>query len=230
MIGSRLTLKLVDSARHGPGSDAELFIVEGDSAAAAVAAVRNSNTQAVLPMMGKPLNAVKAPLARVESSPLFAALVEALGAGQGVDFALANARFERVILLMDADADGIHCGALMCLYFHRMMRPLLQHGRVAMAHAPMATFYAEGRARHVFTDEEYREVSSDLRERGVERRVARYRGLAGLDRQVLAASCVDPATRTLRPLGPEDALVALDVFGGDDPETHVSQQRRLDLG
>lgn len=87
----RQPIKLVDCFRHGPGSGAELFVVEGDSAAGTVATVRDAQTQAVLPLMGKPLNAVKASIKKVETYPLFVALAEAIGAGVGAAFDLAGA-------------------------------------------------------------------------------------------------------------------------------------------
>jgi DNA gyrase subunit B len=181
-------------------------------------------------MMGKPLNAVKAPPRKIEAFPLFAALVEAVGAGHGAAFDISRVRYERVVLPMDADADGIHCGALMCLYFHRMMRPLLDDGRVAMAHAPMATFVsAASGVRHVYTEDEYRSGARSLREQGAEWKTTRYRGLAGLDRHTLSATCLDPDTRMLRPLGPADAQAAFEVFGGDDPAVDVSGQRRFEF-
>lgn len=228
----RQPIKLVDCLQHGPGSGAELFIVEGDSAASTVAMVRDAQTQAVIPLMGKPLNAVKASIKKVETYPLFVALADAIGAGVGAAFDLAKARYERVILLMDADADGIHCGALMCLYFHRMMPSLLGEGRVSIAHAPMVTLSSVslGRSFHVFTEDEYRATARDLRSQGIDDvKAVRYRGLAGLDQYTLSATCLQPDTRVLRPLARGDALVALDIFGGPDPDVDVPAQRRFEF-
>lgn len=208
--------KLDDCRRHGAGAGAELFLVEGDSAAGSLRLVRDHETQAVLPMQGKPLNASKAAPARVAAYPLFAALAGAIGAGSGASFDLSRRRFDRVVLLMDADADGIHCAALMCLYFYRMMWPLLEQGHVFMAHAPLATIYAGPLATHVFTEVEYRSTAEAYRQQGAEVQTVRYRGLAGLSHAALAATCVHPDTRTLRRLGPEDALAVRTVFGGGD--------------
>jgi DNA gyrase/topoisomerase IV subunit B len=212
--------KLDDCRRHGPGSGAELFIVEGDSAAGSVSIVRDPERQAVLPMQGKPLNAAKASPARVAAFPLFQALVAAVGAGDGPTFDVARARYERIVLLMDADADGIHCAALMCLYFYRRMWPLLAERRVAVAHAPMAALSspAPEETRYVFTAAEYHEASRELRAAGHRVNVVRYRGLAGLDLGTLAATCVHPATRILHPLGRIDADAMLRVFGGREPQ------------
>jgi DNA gyrase subunit B len=129
-----------------------------------------------------------------------------------------------VVLLMDADADGIHCGALMCLFFHRMMRPLLDGGHVWMAQPPVATLTATGlvQSRHVYSDAEYRAVCAELRASGVtDLNTVRYRGVAGLDHETLASTCVHPDTRALRPLNHGDAEAALAVFGGDRPDVGV---------
>lgn len=209
-----LAPKLDDCRQHGAGSGAELFIVEGDSAAGSLRLVRDHATQAVLPMQGKPLNAAKASPERVAAYPLFAQLATAIGAGSGPSFDLARRRYDRVVLLMDADADGIHCAALMCLYFYRMMWPLLEQGHVFMAHAPLATVYAGADAIHVFSEVDYRATAEVRRAAGAEVQTVRYRGLAGLSHATLAATCVTPATRTLRPLGPGDAHAVRTVFGG----------------
>lgn len=212
--------KLDDCRRHGLGSGAELFLVEGDSAAGAVSQIRNHQTQAVLPMQGKPLNAAKASPAKVEAYPLFQALVEALGAGDGPTFALTRARYDRVVLLMDADADGIHCAALMCLYFYRRMWPLLADRRVAIAHPPLAVIIGASleRPEYVFTETEYRERARALRADGHDVDVVRYRGLAGIDLSTLAATCVHPATRVLHTLGRPDADAMLRVLGKREPQ------------
>ena len=219
-MATRLPLKLNDSRRHGAGSGAELFLVEGDSAAGSVSLVRDPETQAVLPMQGKPLNAAKAPPAKVAAHPLFRALADAVGAGDGPTFDLARARYERIVLLMDADADGIHCAALMCLYFYRRMWRLLEDGRVSIAHAPLAVISAATLARpeYVFTEIDYRERAQALRAAGHEIQVVRYRGLAGLDLGTLAASCVRPATRVLHVLGRPDADAMLRVLGRGEPQ------------
>jgi DNA gyrase subunit B len=194
--------------------------VEGDSAAGSVKLVRDPETQAVLPMQGKPLNAAKASPDRVATYPLYRALVQAMGAGDGPTFDLSRARYERVILLMDADVDGIHCAALMCLYFYRRMWKLLEQRRVAIAHAPLAVILSEtdGSRRYVFTETEYRDTAQTLRADGHTLQVVRYRGLAGLELGTLAATCVRPATRVLHPLGRSDADAMLRVLGKGEPQ------------
>lgn len=220
MLDRKPPLKLDDCATHGAASGAELFIVEGDSASGAVRRIRDERFQAVLPMQGKPLNAIKASAAKVLAYPLFVALIDALGAGAGAGFDRAKARYERIVLLMDADADGIHCSALMLLFFYRMMRPLLEDGALVLARAPMASITHASLAQplHLHSEAHYRAACEQLRNSGVsDFTTVRYRGLAGIDLETLAATCVTPATRALRTLSSADAQAAMEIFGGTTP-------------
>jgi DNA gyrase/topoisomerase IV subunit B len=130
-------VKLHDCQQHGLGSGAELFVVEGDSASKTVCRARDPATQAVLPMQGKPLNALKAGKGVVERNELFQILIHAIGAGWDDQLDLTKLRYDRLILLFDPDADGIHCGALMSMFFHRWMRPLLDSGRLSIIRPPL---------------------------------------------------------------------------------------------
>jgi DNA gyrase subunit B len=206
-------LKLADCKQHGPG--AELYIVEGDSASSTVAQLRDERFQAVLPMQGKPLNAMKATLSKVGANPWFAALIDAVGADYGEHFELPNVAYEKIILLMDPDADGIHCGALLLMFFQRFMQPLLKSGRIALARAPMATIQHGKESIHVRSEQEQRAEIERLRQEGVTNfEIVRYRGLAGMNMEVLAATCIHPGTRSLAALGIADAEAATAVFGG----------------
>jgi DNA gyrase subunit B len=206
-------LKLADCKQHGPG--VELFIVEGDSASSTVAQLRDERFQAVLPMQGKPLNAMKATVNKVGSNPWFAALIDAIGADYGEHFELPNVRYDKIILLMDPDADGIHCGALLLMFFNRFMQALLKSGRIALSRAPMATIRFGNDLIHVRSEQEQRAEIERLRQAGVTNfEIVRYRGLAGMNMEVLAATCIHPGTRSLVVLGIADAEAATAVFGG----------------
>lgn len=209
-------LKLDDCSDRGAGT--ELYIVEGDSASSSVCRVRDERHQAVLPMQGKPLNAMRATPKKVSANPWLAALTDVLGTGVGDTFDLSKARYERVVLLMDPDADGIHCGVLLLMFFRRWMRPLLESGRIAMARAPLSTIRVADNQIHVRSETEYRLHCERLRKAGrTEFETVRYRGLAGMDLAVLAATCVNPGTRVLSQLGISDADAAIAVFGGVPP-------------
>jgi len=214
--GRSRILRLADCDVHGPGSGAELFIVEGDSASIAATQARNARCQAVLPMQGKPLNAVRAPDRKVAGDPFYRALTESLGTGWGDAFDPGKLRYERVVLLTDPDADGIHCGALLLMFFYRWMQPLLDAGRLGVVHAPMGEILREGDTAPVlaFSDAQFQSICAALRNSGrPEFKAMRYRGLGSLDRDALQMHCMAPATRNLRWLTSADALAALEVFG-----------------
>ncbi len=211
---------LQDCQRHGPGSGAELFIVEGLSAAKAVVAVCNRESQAVLAMQGKPLNAMKSKVADVDRYALFEAIVEGLGFATPAQVSAEQCRFEKIVLLFDPDADGIHCGALLLIYIYRRLKPLLDAGRVSLAQAPLMRLDwldASGRPQQTlgYSPAHGRQLLETLNERGIrEIRKTFYRGLANIDHETLKWACVAPETRRIHGLRGEDAEAAIAMFGG----------------
>jgi len=125
--------KLWDCDIHWPEPGSELIIAEGDSAGEYVRAHCDGRWQAVLAMQGKPMNAIKASKSRVKKNEQLLALHDAIGAGWGDEFALSERRYERLILMFDPDADGIHSRALTLLFLYGWMRPLLDAGVVYTA-------------------------------------------------------------------------------------------------
>lgn len=197
------------------GSVRELFIVEGESAGLAVERVCNRSMQSVIAMQGKPLNAWKASQAKVESYPLFRELIDRLGGGIAESFRLECIPWQRVIMLFDPDADGIHCCALMLWFFHRWMPDLLAHDYIFTAAVPMCQLHSEslGITRYPSTDQETQKIMQDWRSQGVEDIERRpFRGLASLGSELLFERCVDPKTRLLRQLRAADAIASLHVF------------------
>jgi DNA gyrase subunit B len=186
--------RLDDCRREGPDAAKELFVVEGESAATAVARVRDAAYQAVLPMQGKPLNAARAARARVLSHPLFGPLIEALGTGLEPDYHHESLRFERILLLMDPDADGIHCGMLLVMFFHRWMPRLIESGRVELVRPPWGEVTVAGRSYHAVSDMELMSLADRARADGPVC-IRRYRGLAAIDADVIQRTCISPATR-----------------------------------
>jgi DNA gyrase subunit B len=232
---SQTTAKLVDCQDHSHGSGAELFLVEGDSAASSVVAVRDQRRQAVLPLQGKPLNAWTATEAKVAQHVLFQQLARALGLTaptawlEGQPEAL---RFERVVLLFDPDADGIHIGALMVLYFQRWLPRLIAGGQLWLARAPMFEIEVPAvlrsaapessvdaaRYQYAYNPMQCRQAVELLRSESKTQdiRVRAFRGLGGLAPELLRARCVNPATRTAHALGAADVQGVVEVFGGPD--------------
>jgi DNA gyrase subunit B/topoisomerase-4 subunit B len=209
--------QLEPCAVGGPGSGAELFVVEGESAAAAVTRIRDPAFQAVLPMRGKPLNAFKASRQRVAGHAQYRALADALGTSMGAEFDAGRLRFDRILLLMDPDADGIHCGVLMLMFFHRWMRPLLDAGHVEIVRPPWGEVVpADGTPpRHACSEAEFQALSDAIRARGPAT-ARRFRGLAAIEPQMLLATCVAPATRRTDRISTAEAAAMIEVFGSLD--------------
>lgn len=198
----------------------ELFIVEGESAADSVAAIRDEQTQAVLGLQGKPMNAFKASAARVADNPFFQALDQSLW----LDEHRAHPRFARVVLLFDPDADGIHCCALMLAYFFKFQPEILTAGRLKIARAPEAVFSLPPRAGrepeqlYGYPDGTTSRLRRDLKLAGigpVSQLV--FRGLASIPPAILHKTCIAPATRKLSPASVDDAKLAISVFCGGLP-------------
>jgi DNA gyrase subunit B/topoisomerase-4 subunit B len=218
--------RLADCLLHGPDSGAELFVVEGSSAAAAVLAVRDPLRQAVLPLQGMPLAGHRAPPARVAADPFLRAFAQALGLEPGERCTLGPLRYERVLLLTDPDADGIHIGALLLLHVHRWLRPLLDGARLERMIAPIGEVHANAQDAPwpAFGDAHLRALHERARAGGVPLAIARrYRGLASIGATMLRATCVDPSTRLTAVLGEPDAQAALAVFGGPAAQREATQ-------
>ncbi len=217
---SQARAKLADCSLHGAGSGAELILVEGDSAQDSVVAVRDDRRQAVLPLQGKPLNAWAASPARVESHLLFRQLADALGLASPVTWpegGVAALRFERIVLLFDPDADGIHIGALMQLYFARWLPGLIDAGALWLCRAPMYELVdADGVVEHALTPDHRQRIEQRLRATAPDSpppRVRALRGLGGFAPGTLRRLCVDPATRLARGVTRDDAEQAAVLFG-----------------
>ncbi len=210
--------KLADSELHGAG--AELILVEGDSAQDSVLAVRDARTQAVLPLQGKPLNAWAASREKGEQHVLFQQLAQALGLPGPTTLpegGVASLRFERIVLLFDPDADGIHIGALVQLYFARWLPAVVDAGLLCLCRAPMYELVdADGVVHHALTPDHRLRIEQSLRrdELTPPPMVRALRGIGGLALETLRRLCVDPATRLTRTLTPRDVQDAVDLFGG----------------
>jgi DNA gyrase subunit B len=218
LASSALPAKLVDCRSADDRS--ELFIVEGDSALGTAKLARDSEFQALLPIRGKILNVQKASLSDMLKNTECAAIIQVLGAGSGTSFDLDSARYQRVIILADADVDGAHIRTLLLTLFHRYMRPMVQAGRVFAAVPPLhrieLTNPRKGQDRYIYTysDAELTRALLDLERRGQRWKEPpqRYKGLGEMDAAQLAETTMDPRRRTLRRLRIEDAAAAAEMF------------------
>ncbi len=201
--------KLADCRVHGP--DAELILVEGDSAAGPAKRGRDAATMAILPLRGKVVNAAKASPKQVLDNAEAQALFTAMGAGAGRDFDLASARYGRIVILCDADVDGSHIRCLLLTLIYHYMRPMLEEGRVFAAQPPLYTTRVGDEVHRAYTDAEREAITAELckgRRRPESIRWQRFKGLGEMNVDELVYCALDPTTRTLRRLTIDDARAA----------------------
>jgi DNA gyrase subunit B len=218
LASSALPAKLVDCRSADDRS--ELFIVEGDSALGTAKLARDSEFQALLPIRGKILNVQKASLADMLKNAECAAIIQVLGAGSGNAFDLEAARYQRVILMSDADVDGAHIRTLLLTLFHKYMRPLVDAGRVFAAVPPLHRIELsnpkKGANRYIYTysDAELSRTLLELERKGQrwKDQPQRYKGLGEMDASQLAETTMDPRKRTLRRIKISDAAAATEMF------------------
>ncbi|HYN59667.1 MAG TPA: toprim domain-containing protein [Rubrivivax sp.] len=215
-----LLTKFEDCQLHGPGSAAELLVVEGDSAMASVLAVRNNSTQAVLALQGKPMNAWVSPATRVQQHAPFQALARALGLATPTPSAAPTAqawRHERLVLLLDPDADGIHIGALLVLYVQRWLPQLIAEGRLWLVRAPMFEVVCPttGEVHHADNPTQCQALAARLTGQagGQKPQIQTHRGLGSIAPPVLRSRCVDPATRQAHAVAANEVAAVVEIFG-----------------
>ena len=218
LASSSLPAKLVDCRSADDRS--ELFIVEGDSALGTAKLARDSEFQALLPIRGKILNVQKASLADMLKNTECAAIIQVIGAGSGSSFDLDSARYQRVVLMADADVDGSHIRTLLLTLFHRYLRPMLEAGRVFAAVPPLHRVEltnprkGQEKYRYTYSDAELNRTLLELERRGQRWKepVQRYKGLGEMDASQLAETTMDPRHRILRRIRIEDADAAAEMF------------------
>jgi DNA gyrase subunit B len=212
--GSGLPGKLADCSKR-KAEETELFIVEGDSAGGSAKMARNNQTQAILPLRGKPLNVEKASPVKVFSNEEIASLITAMGTGIGDQFDISKLRYGKIILMADADVDGAHIKTLMLTFLYRFLPELVKEGRVYVAVAPLYRIRKRG-DHYVYSEEELREMKKKL---GDNAQVLRFKGLGEMDADQLWETTMDPKSRLLKKVTIEDATRADEVFSklmGDD--------------
>jgi DNA gyrase subunit B len=202
--------KLSDCQTRDP-EDAELFITEGDSAGGSAKQGRNPEFQAILPIRGKILNVEKHRLDRILENNEIRAMITAIGTGIGDEFDIEEARYEKIVLMTDADVDGAHIRTLLLTFFYRHMRPLLEAGYIYAAQPPLYRVRYRGNTYDAMTDEERDRIVEEKCD-GNPTQVQRFKGLGEMNPQQLWDTTMDPEQRILKQITIEDAAAADKMF------------------
>jgi DNA gyrase subunit B len=191
--------------------DSELFIVEGDSAGGSAKQGRNNNYQAILPLRGKILNGEDLPTLKVLQNVELSDLVNAIGTGAGDKFRYEGLRYGKIVLLMDADADGHHICTLLLDFFFRHAPELIRKGHVFIAQPPLYKIELGKEIHWAMDDEDKEKILAGLRA-NAKPEITRFKGLGEMDAKVLYATTLDPKNRVLLKVEIESNLEANDAF------------------
>jgi len=225
--------KLADCSERD-GNRTELFIVEGDSAGGSAKQGRDRHFQAILPLRGKILNTERARLDKILSNNEVKALISALGTGVGDNYDITNLRYNRVVIMTDADVDGAHIRTLLLTFFFRYMQPLIEESHLYIAQPPLYRVAFKNQERYVYTDPEKDAYVKELGVSPDKVTIQRYKGLGEMNPEQLWETTMNPDKRILLKVTIDDAAIAdrtFDMLMGSavPPRTRFIQTHARDV-
>ncbi len=224
----RLPGKLADCSRNN-SDDTELFIVEGDSAGGTAKTARNRETQAIMPLRGKILNVVSASRDKIIANQQIQDLVQALGCGAGKDFNLDKLRYERIIIMTDADVDGAHIASLLVTFFYSQMRPLIENGHLYLAQPPLYKISSGKVSAYAMTDEEKDRLLETKFKDKSKIDIQRYKGLGEMMAPELKETTMNPENRVLLRVTLPDVVASLGIAADEMSEEDLDIDTSADV-